>query len=119
MPCIDQGEQAGLLGAEGDDVDDEPAINFGHVQLKDPIVGVEEVISDEHGAGAIPASPLRSPKSMSQAEWERHCITHLPFHPGCPWCVAARKPNLPHRPSHEADRITPLSRRRVLLSGRG
>ena len=61
--------------------DVEPEVNFGQVQLKDPIVGIRDVISNEFGDGAKAADPLRAPKSMSKAEWERHCVTHRPFSP--------------------------------------
>ena len=34
---------------------------------------------------------------MTQAEWEEHLITHLPYCDGCPFCVAGRRPNAHHR----------------------
>ena len=74
----------------------------------DPIVGVERVVADQHGPGAIAARPLSSPPSMTPAAFEKHCLTHLPYHPGCPICAATRKPNLQHRNSHEASKVITL-----------
>ena len=102
------GVQMGAGETNGEEDDDEPAVNFGHAKLNDPIIGVKHVVSDEHGDGAITAEPMKAPKSMTPAEWERHCVTHLPYHPACPWCVAARRPNVQHRLSHECERIIPL-----------
>ena len=88
--------------------DDEELIDQRHALFKDPIIGVKDVISDEHGAGARPAEPLPVPKEMSAAEWAEHSITHLKYHPGCPVCAATRRPNSHHRASHEHDRTIPL-----------
>ena len=93
-PCVDVGGD--------DDVDTDLAL------LEDPIVGVERVLSDQNGPGAIDAKPLASPPSMSPAAFARHCLTHLPYHPGCPICAATRRPNTQHRKSNEASRIIPL-----------
>ena len=45
---------------------------------------------------------------MTAAALEKHCLTHLPYHPGCPICAATRKPNQQHRKSHEASKVIPL-----------
>ena len=66
--------------------------------VDDPIVGVEHVLEDENGPGALPARSLASPPSMTPAAFLRHCLTHVPYHPGCPICAATRKPNTQHRP---------------------
>ena len=111
MVCSDQGGLVGSFeseGAENDEVDAEPAVDLGHAQFKDPIVGTEEVLAHANGDFALPATPLKSPQIMTQAEWEKHCATHLPYHPGCPWCVAARRPNVQHRPSHVHERVISL-----------
>ena len=98
MPCV---EDESLFGVD-DDVD------FKLADLNDPIVGVERVIADENGPGAISAQPLACPPSMTPAAFLKHCLTHLPYHPGCPICAATRKPNAQHRRSHEASRVIPL-----------
>ena len=101
-------EEAGKEETPSGEDDGEPVVDFGHARLKDPIIGVKDVISNEHGDGAIPAEPMKAPKSMTTAEWERHCVTHLPYHPSCPLCRAARRPNVQHRLSHEFERTIPL-----------
>ena len=76
--------------------------------MGEPIVGVEEETLNEHGEGARTARPLPSPKAPSKTERDRHNLTHLPYAPWCPFCVACRRPNTPHRASHEARRELPL-----------
>ena len=41
---------------------------------------------------------------MTDAKKAVHALTHLPFHPGCPFCVTARRANVQHRTSHEGQR---------------
>ena len=74
----------------------------------DPIVGVARVNANKHADGAILAKPLSSPPSMTAAAFEKHCLTHLPYHAGCPIRAATRKPNLQHRKPHEASRVLRL-----------
>ena len=76
--------------------------------FNDPIIGTEQIVEDEHGPGAREARPLPSPPSVTPAQWAKHCITHLPFQPGCPICVSCRRPNTHHRQAHEAERTIPL-----------
>ena len=45
----------------------------------DPIVGVEQVIMDSHGPGALAPRPLTSPRSMTPAERAVHTLARLPF----------------------------------------
>ena len=109
MVCVDQGDLVGAVVDKGDpDADAEPLVDFGHAKLQDPIVGMEAALSNANGDLARPAIPMPAPKSMTQSEWEKHCVTHLPYHPACPWCLAARRPNVQHRPSSESNRIIPL-----------
>ena len=74
----------------------------------DPIVGVEQVVETEHGPGAREALALPSPPTVTPAQGAAHCLTNLPFHPGCPICVACRRPNTHHRQAHESERVIPL-----------
>ena len=97
-PCV--GEDS-LFG-------DDEAVDLELAMLDDPIVGVERVLADEHGPGALAPKPLPTPPSMTPAAFHRHCLTHLPYHPGCPICAASRRPNTQHRRSHEHDRVIPL-----------
>ena len=48
---------------------------------------------------------LKSPREMSEAQFELHCLTHIPYDDACEYCVAAKKPNLHHRQSTSARRI--------------
>ena len=45
---------------------------------------------------------------MTPAEKLVHDTTHLPFHPSCPYCVMARRPDCQHRKSHDGERTVPL-----------
>ena len=78
--------QAGMTdpGAADDEVDLREAL------VDDPIVGIETVVFDEHGPGALEARPLRTPPAMTPAEKEKHDLTPQPPHPGCPICASSR-----------------------------
>ena len=106
MPCLHEPQDVGAIVAGIGD--DEPDIDVGEALASDPIVGTEATLHDEHGPGARAAVPIKAPAEMSPAQWEAHLLTHLPFCPGCPFCVMARKPNLQHRKSHEGDRSIPM-----------
>ena len=41
--------------------------------------------------------PLTTPKQPTAAERALHESTHLPYADWCPYCVAGKKPNSPHR----------------------
>ena len=49
--------------------------------LAEPIVGVERVIMDANGQGALPADPVPSPRPMTPGQKAIHDLTHLPFDP--------------------------------------
>ena len=66
------------------------------------------VLLVEKGLGANMAEVMPAPKGMTPAEWARHCITHLPYCSNCPWRVASRRPNCPHRRSNNSERVSPL-----------
>ena len=91
-----------------DTVEEEPLVDTKHAVMNEPIVGQGLILSDEHGDGALAATPLKSPKPMTPAEKAVHDLTHLPYHPACPHCVMARRANVQHRKSHEGDRTIPL-----------
>ena len=77
--------------------------------LGDSIVGIEAITYDDKtGKGALFARPLPSPKEPSQAEIDRHNLTHLPYACWCPICVASRRPNDHHRVQKYASRTIPL-----------
>ena len=44
---------------------------------------------------------------MTPEQWARHNLTHLPYHPACPFCIAGKRNNTPHRHS-TTDRKLPL-----------
>ena len=76
-------------GAGGDDQlagassvgEQEEIVDLKEALFADPIVGVELVVADEHGPGALPTIPLATPHPMTPAELARHNLTHLPFSP--------------------------------------
>ena len=76
--------------------EDEP-VNLDEGLFQEPIVGTEEILHDENGPGARTPASLPSPPSFTPAQWARHCLTHLPYHSGCPICVACRRPNIAQR----------------------
>ena len=85
-------------GAHGHD--EEPAIVVDeevqgeHMVWGDPIVG--QAPADEY---STVIRGLPSPKEMTVAEYELHCLTHLPYNPACSYCAQAKKPNCPHHRS--------------------
>ena len=62
----------------------------------DPIVGKDVTVPPPHPPPGAPR-PFRSPKAPTALERERHNITHLPYQNRCPYCVAGKRPNSPHR----------------------
>ena len=79
------------------------------VLLEDRIVGTEhKTFDDKTGPGAIEVNPMATPPEMTPAQWAKHSITHLPYHPGCSICRACKRNNIPHVKSHEGDRDIPL-----------
>ena len=64
------------------DGEDEP-VDLKEALFSDPIVGTEQTLHDQHGPGAIEPRPLPSPPGFTPSQWATHCITHLPYHPGC------------------------------------
>ena len=86
----------------------EEEVDMREAMLDDPIIGVEQVIHDEHGPGALKPRPLPTPKAMTAAQKAVHDLSHLPHDPGCPICASSRGLNLPHQPSHEHLRVIPL-----------
>ena len=88
--------------------DGDDAFNAGDVMLGDHIVGTEKVLYDEHGPGALEVNPPKAPVDLTPAQWAKHCVSHLPYHPGCSICRACKRPNTRHLRSHEQDRQIPL-----------
>ena len=92
-----------------DDVGSEDEVDPKHALMDEPIIGMENVTwEDGKGSGAIPAKPLPSPKTMTEAQRRIHDITHLPYDPGCPICVSCRRPNDHHRRVKDSERTIPL-----------
>ena len=104
---VGQGTKDEDLLGDGFDSGGEEVVDRKDALFGDPIID-HEVLEDENWPGAIPATVLPAPKEMSKAEWTRHCVTHLPYHRGCPVCAATRMPNMHHRASHETSRVVPL-----------
>ena len=89
-------------------IEEEEIVDMKTALPSDPITGVEQILLDEHGPGALEARPLSSPPTMTPAQRAKHNLTHLPYHPGCAICVATRRPNTMHMRSHEDSRVIPL-----------
>ena len=88
--------------------EDGDAINADDVALGDHIVGTEKVLYDQHGPGALEVDPMKVPNDLTPAQWAKHCVTHLPYHPGCSICRSCKRPNTRHLRSHEHERQIPL-----------
>ena len=86
----------------------EEDVNLKDALFDDPIIGHGQTLLDEHGPGALEPLPLATPPTMTPAQRAKHNLTHLPYHPGCPICVATRRPNTHHQRSHENERTIPL-----------
>jgi hypothetical protein len=85
--ALDEREEAGAMAV------DEAAEDEGE--------GPEEVIAGDDAAkeeeeARVPRTK-KPPVGMTAAEWQRHCLTHLPYNPACRCCVAGRKRDDPHR----------------------
>lgn len=52
---------------------------------------------------------LSSPKSMTKEEFAKHVVTHLPYHPACPHCVAGKRCNSHHRSKPQVRKIPLVS----------
>ena len=87
---------------------DEPEVDLKHAIFQEPIVGTEKVLLDSHGPGAVAPRAISEPRPMTPAELAIHNLTHLPYHPGCPCCAAARRQHSQHIMTHEAGRMVPL-----------
>ena len=59
-------------------IDDQVADLKAHAALGEAIVGVEAVTFDARGQGALSPRALPAPKEPSQAERDRHNLTHMP-----------------------------------------
>ena len=104
---VSNGDQSLCQPCQGEE-EEEELVNMKDALFDDPIVGHEQVLLDEQGPGALDPVPLTSPPSMTPAQWAKHVLTHLPYHPGCPVCAATRRPNDQHRISHDDERTIPL-----------
>ena len=63
--------------------------------------GPEEVTAGDDAAkeeeeARVPRTK-KPPVGMTAAEWQTHCLTHLPYNPACRCCVAGRKRDDKHR----------------------
>ena len=101
--CVDGNDDL-LCGVCSDDGD----VDLKHALFDDPIVGRGPTLLDKHGLGALEPRELSTPPTMTPAQRAKHNLTHLPFHPGCPICMATRRPNTHHRKSHEHEKVIPL-----------
>ena len=68
---------------------------------EDECEGPEEVSAGDDAAkeeeeARVPRTK-KPPVGMTAAEWQTHCLTHLPYNPACRCCVAGRKRDDPHR----------------------
>ena len=72
MACTDQESLFAL------DSDEEPEVDLGKAMFHDPIVGVDKVLLDEHGPGALTPHARSSPRPMTAAEKAIHDVPHLP-----------------------------------------
>lgn len=87
-PCVPQGDGTDNVAVFDDELGE------GDLLLDEQIVGVDNSkalrMKDR-------VRPLAEPKDMTPEQWARHNLTHLPYHPACPCCVAGKRANTtPH-----------------------
>ena len=71
--------------------------------LCQPCSGNDSETLLDHSPKGLPAPPEFTP-----AQWAKHCLTHLPYHAGCPFCVMGKRPNTHHRRSKTVRRLPHL-----------
>ena len=81
---------AGVCGGPTDETIDEEVREEDAV-LDEPIIGKKPTTKTPG------VTPLPMPREMIPAQLREHMITHIPYHEGCPYCLAGRRPNTPHR----------------------
>ena len=79
------------------DMDDE-TVDFKHV-----LRGQGSSQQDDHEP-----VPVKSPRTMTAAQKEKHDLTHMPPDLGCSICRSTRTPNLGHTATREHERTIPL-----------
>ena len=60
--------------------------------LSEPIVGVDKVVLDERGQGALSPRMLPAPKEPTPAARAKHNLTHMPYEAWCP-CLRQSSPS--------------------------
>ena len=59
-------------------IDDPEEVDMKNALSSEPIVGLDKVLMDEDGPGALQPTPLPSPRRMTPAQQAIHDLTHLP-----------------------------------------
>ena len=72
----------------------EDGIAEGDLLLEEQIAGVDR---SKDARNTERVRPLADPKGMTAEQLARRNLTHLPCHPACPFCVAGKRNNTPHR----------------------
>ena len=77
------------------------------VHPKDLALG--ELVVGQRPAGQRKIRALPNPKTMSEAEWREHMVTHLPYCDGCPFCISGKRSNSHNRLSTRSMTIPSIS----------
>ena len=59
--------------------------------------GEDELVADDEGEQAEEVRPLPTPHQLTLSEYRDHCVTHFPYHSGCPHCQEGRGREFGHR----------------------
>ena len=89
---------------------DEALIEMGEDVIGDVGTDIEKAEDDEvpgHHDESRSAKSPPTPKAPTAKEVAKHNLTHATYRSWCPFCVAGRKPNAPHK-SIPQDRAIPL-----------
>ena len=97
---------AGDQDKQQQEEEEEEIVDLDSALMHEPIVGVEQKEKDGHDKHST--IPLPSPPTMTPAQREKHNLTHLPPHPGCPICRASRTPKVQHDPTRQRLGTIPL-----------
>ena len=59
-------------------------------------------MADDEGKKAEKVQPLPIPHQLTLSEYRDHCVTHFPYHSGCPHCLEGRGREFGHRRREKA-----------------
>ena len=101
--------ELGEVGAEKVDTHEEEKskVQAWKGKIDDLETRVAEQFEDDQGKAATSIPMVKAPIKPTQREWDQHQLTHIPFAPWCPFCLAARNIRRNHPKQGRPGRIVP------------